>query len=246
MSEEIKSDGFTLKRNCNGVTETVSSSGFYSANTPEVFKTNSETIQETANQRNVDIRGNSQETCFTRGVTCEADIKVVGNPNQFDPKYHNKLHRAQTELAALLVQSGDDAKSVKPPLMPNFDFSKIISSFTSEFSSKNPPPVPNIKSWYDVGPYLADMAVWKTECYTADTAYKALKAAKLEAESQYMQYEENLKAAANDMIERFENLFESGSPATEDRKKDAKPNIDRKTLYQTIPFSHITEIEKHL
>ena len=59
MSEEIKSDGFTLKRNCNGVTETVSSSGFYSANTPDVLKTNSETIQETANQRNVDIRGNS-------------------------------------------------------------------------------------------------------------------------------------------------------------------------------------------
>lgn len=246
MSEEIKSDGFTLKRNCNGVTETVSSSGFYSANTSDVFKTNAETIQETANQRNVDIKGNSQETCYTRGVTCEADIKVVGNPNQFDPKYHNKLQRAQAELAGLLVQSGDDAKSVKPPLIPSFDFSKVVKAITSAFSSENPPPMPNIKSEHDVPPFFAEFIKWKTECYTADAGYRALKAAALEAESQYMQYVENQKAAANDIIERFENLFDSGSPATEDRKKDAKPNIDRKTLFQTIPFQHITEIEKHL
>lgn len=246
MSTKITSNGHDVKLEYNGVTERVSTNGNYSTNTQSVAKSNAETVQVTANQRNVDIKGNSQENCYTRGITCEAEIKIVGNPNQFDPKYHNKLQRAQAELAGLLVQSGDDRKSVKPPLLPTFDFAKIVSSMTSEFSSKNPPPIPNIKSWYDVGPYLAKFAKWKTECYTADTAYKALKAAKLEAESQYMQYQENLISQANEMIERFENLFESGSPASEDREKDAKPNIDRTTLFQTIPFEYITELEKNL
>jgi hypothetical protein len=93
---------------------------------------------------------------------------------------------------------------------------------------------------------LAELITWKTKCYTSDTAYKALKAAALEVESQYMQYEENLLSQANDMIERVENLFESGSPATEDKEREAKPNIDKKTLVQTIPFEYINELEKYV
>jgi hypothetical protein len=98
----------------------------------------------------------------------------------------------------------------------------------------------------DAKPAFDAYIKWKTECYTADAGYRALKAAALEAESQYMQYQENLVSKANEMIERFENLFESGSPASEDREKDAKPNIDRTTLFQTIPFEYITELEKYL
>lgn len=247
MSTKITSNGTQVNLEYDGITETVSSNGTYSAQTGMVSKSNSpQGVQETGTQRNIDIKGNSQENYYTRGVTCEADIKIVGGVEQFDPKYHIKLQRAQAELAGLLVQSGDDRKSVKPSLIPSFDFSKIVKAMTSEFSSKNPPPVPNIKSWYDVVPYLADMAKWKTECVTADVAYKALKAAALEAESQYMQYEENLLSQVNDMIERVENLFESGSPATEDKEREAKPNIDKKTLFQTIPFEYINELEKNI
>ena len=247
MSTKITSNGTQVKLEYDGIKETVSTNGTYSAQTGMVSKTNSpQGIQVTGAQRNIDIRGNSQENCYTRGVTCEADVKVVGNPNQFDPTFHIKLQRAQAELAGLLVQSGDDRKSVKPSIIPSFDFSKIVKALTSAFSSKNPPPVPNIKSWYDVGPYLAKLISWKTECYTADTAYKALKAAALEAESQYMQYQENLICQANDMIERVENLFESGSPATEDKEREAKPNIDIKTIVQTIPSDYINELEKHV
>ena len=246
MSNKITSDGINTTIEYNGVREVISD-GNYSAETSNVRKTHSNSgIQETGTQRNIDIRGNSQETCYTRGVTCESDIKIIGNPEQFDGKNYRKLQKALSELAGLVVQSGDDKKSLKLPPLPSLDFSKIVNSMTSEFSSKNPPPVPQIKSLSDVGIFIADITKWKTECYTSDVAERALRAAKLEAERQYMQYEENLISQANEMIDSIENLFSSGSQATEDREEKASYNIDRKTLFQTIPFEYITELEKKL
>lgn len=246
MSNKITSDGINTTIEYNGVREVISD-GNYSAETSNVRKTHSNSgIQETGTQRNIDIRGNSQENCYTRGVTCEADIKIIGNPDQFDGKNYRKLQKALSELAGLVVQSGDDKKSLKLPPLPSLDFSKIVNNMTSEFSSKNPPPVPQIKSLSDVGIFMAEMTKWQTECYTSDIAERALRAAKLEAERQYMQYEENLISQANEMIDSVENLFSSGSQATEDREEKASYNIDRKTLFQTIPFEYITELEKKL
>lgn len=246
MSNKITSDGINTTIEYNGVREVISD-GNYSAETSNVRKTHSNSgIQETGTQRNIDIRGNSQETCYTRGVTCESDIKIIGNPEQFDGKNYRKLQKALSELAGLVVQSGDDKKSLKLPPLPSLDFSKLVNSMTSEFSSKNPPPVPQIKSLSDVGIFMAKMAKWQAECYTSDIAERALRAAKLEVERQYMQYEENLISQANEMIDSVENLFSSGSQATEDRAEKASYNIDRKTLFQAIPFEYITELEKKL
>ena len=91
MSNKITSDGINTTIEYNGVREVISD-GNYSAETSNVRKTHSNSgIQETGTQKNIDIRGNSQETCYTRGVTCEADIKIVGNPDQFDGKNYRKL-----------------------------------------------------------------------------------------------------------------------------------------------------------
>lgn len=59
MSTKITSNGHDVKLEYNGVTERVSTNGNYSTNTQSVAKSNAETVQVTANQRNVDIKGNS-------------------------------------------------------------------------------------------------------------------------------------------------------------------------------------------
>ena len=115
MSKTITSDGINTTIEYNGVKEVVSD-GNYSANTPNVNKIHSESgIEFTANQLNIDIKGNEQETCYTKGVTCESSIKVVGNPDQFDGSNYRKLHNALCELSALVVQQGNDKKSLGFP-----------------------------------------------------------------------------------------------------------------------------------
>ena len=59
MSTKITSNGHDVKLEYDGVKESVSTNGNYSADTQSTAKSNAETIQQTANQRNVDIKGNS-------------------------------------------------------------------------------------------------------------------------------------------------------------------------------------------
>lgn len=249
MSKKITSDGINTSIEYNGVKEVISD-GNYSAQTSNVYKTHSVSgIEETATQRNVDIKGNSQETCYTRGVTCESNIKVVGNPDQFDGTNFRKVHKALGELAGLVVQQGDDKKSLDFPSFPSIDFGRVMENMSSAYPATVPPPTPHISNLLDAGLFVAEIGVWYAGYISADTAELALRAAKTEVERQIMQSYENAKSQGEKIIEAVENLdFSSlfGSSATEDKDKEISYNIDRKTLYTSVNPDYIIELEKQL
>ena len=249
MTKKITSDGINTSIEYNGVKEVISD-GNYSAQTKNVNKTHSVSgIEETGSQRNVDIKGNSQETCYTRGVTCEANIKVVGNPDQFDGTNYRKVHKALGELAGIVVQQGDDKQSLDFPSFPSIDFGRVLENMSSSYPATTPPPTPHISNLLDAGLFVAEIGAWYAGYISADAAELALRAGKLEIERQIMQSYENIKTQGEKAIEAIENLDFSalfGGTATEDKDKEISYNIDRKTLYTSVNSEYITELEKNL
>lgn len=250
MARKYTSDGInTTLEYGYGVRETISD-GNYSADTGSVRKTHSASgLQESATQRNVDVQGNSQETCYSRGVTCESNVKVVGNPDQFDGAYYRKAHKALGELAALLVQPGDDKKSSEMPDFPSIDFPKVLSNMSSAFAATTPPPTPHIKKFADIGTYVKQMASWYSNFLSADKAEVALRAGQLELEKQATQQVENIKAQAQETLNSAETMLKggipSGSGATEDRDKKVSYNIETKTVLNTVNQDYLIEVERH-
>lgn len=160
MGKEIKSDGITTTISDNGVTQTISD-GNYSADTRNTSKIHSQSGRvESATSRNIETNGNSQEYCWSRGVTCESNVKVVGNPEQFEGSVLNKIHDSLSELASLLVQREDNSRSLSLPSLPKLDFTSITSAMSSSVASSLTPPTPNIKSWEDIAIHAAKMAAW--------------------------------------------------------------------------------------
>jgi hypothetical protein len=250
MARKYTSDGINTTLEYGfGVRETVSDAN-YSADTGSVRKTHSESgIQETATQRNVDIKGNSQETYYTRGVTCESSIKVVGNPDQFDGAYYKKAHKALAELAALLTQPGDDKKSSSMPSFPSIDLKQAIGNMSSSYAATNPPPTPHISKASDVMDYLSAIGKWFGNYVSADSAEVAMRAGQLELEKQANQQLENAKAQAQETINSAEAILSGGIPAgsgaTEDRNKEVSYEIDQKTVLNTVNQDHLIEIQRH-
>lgn len=250
MARKYTSDGInTTLEYGHGVKENISD-GNYSADTGSVRKTHSASgLQESATQRNVDITGNSQENAYTRGVTCEANIRVVGNPDQFDGTYYKKAHKALGELSGILVQSGDDKKQMAMPSFPSIDFNKVLSNMSSSYAAKTPPPTPHIKKLADIGTYISEMAKWFSGFLSADSAEVALRAGKMELEKQAKQQIENIKAHAQETLNSAEALLSggvpSGSGATEDRDKQVSYTIDSSTLLNSVNQDYLNEVERH-
>ena len=250
MARKYTSDGINTTLEYGfGVRENVSD-GNYSADTGSVRKTHSASgLQESATQRNVDIQGNSQESCYSRGVTCESNVKVVGNPDQFDGAYYKKAHKALAELASLLTQPGDDKKSASTPDFPAIDFPQVLSNMSSSYAATKPPPTPHIKKLADIGTYLGEMASWYSGFLSADSAEVALRAGQLEVEKQATQQVENIKAQAQETINSAETMLEGGIPAgsgaTQDRNKKVSYNIETKTVLNTVNQDYLIEVERH-
>lgn len=250
MARKYTSDGINTTLEYGfGVRENISD-GNYSADTGSVRKTHSASgLQESATQRNVDVQGNSQETCYSRGVTCESNVKVVGNPDQFDGAYYRKAHKALGELAALLVQPGDDKKSSSMPSFPSLDFPKVLSNMSSSFAATTPPPTPHIKKFADIGTYIGSLGSWYGNFISADSAEVALRAGQLELEKQGTQQLENIKAQAQETLNSAETMLKGGIPAgggsTEDRDGEVSYNIETKTVLNTVNQDYLIEVERH-
>ena len=246
MGKEIKSDGINTTINDNGNIQNISD-GNYSANTKNTSKIHSQSGRiESATSRNIETNGNSQEYCWTRGVTCESNVKVVGNPDQFEGSTLKKIHKHLNELAALIVQPGDNRRSLASPSLPKIDFAKVTSTMSSSISSSLAPPTPNIKTWEDIAIHAAKFAAWVGTVSGANIAERAARAAALEIERQVMQQAENLKDAAEDMKEKFiKNPF-AGSASTQDADETPKPNIERKTVFGAVDMDYLTNLEKNV
>lgn len=246
MGKEIISDGITTTINDNGTIQTISD-GNYSADTKNTSKIHSQSGRiESATSRNVETNGNSQEYCWTRGVTCESNIKVVGNPEQFEGSTLNKIHNHLSELAALMVQPGDNRRSLSLPSLPKIDFTKITSSMSSSISSSLAPPTPNIKSFSDIAIYSAKIAAWVGSVNAANVTERAARAASLEIERQVMQQEENLKDSAENMKEMLSKNPLAGSTSTQDIDGIPEPNIDRKTIYGAVDMDYLTNLQRNI
>lgn len=246
MGKEIKSDGINTTINDNGNVQTISD-GNYSANTKNTSKIHSQSGRiESATSRNVETNGNSQEYCWTRGVTCEASLKVVGNPDQFEGSTLRKIHAHLNELAALMVQPGDNRKSLSLPSLPKLNFAKITSSMSSSLSSSLAPPTPNIKSWEDIAIHAAKFAAWAGSVNASNIAYRAAKAGALEIERQVMQQKENLEDATEDLKELFTKNPFAGSASTQDIEEIPENNIDRQTVYNSVDMDYLTNLERNV
>lgn len=244
MGKEIKSDGITTTISDNGVTQTISD-GNYSADTRNTSKIHSQSGRiESATSRNIETNGNSQEYCWSRGVTCEANVKVVGNPDQFEGSVLNKIHESLSEFAALLVQREDNSRSLSLPSLPKLDFASITSTMSSSVASSLSPPTPNIKSLEDIAIHTAKMAEWTSSVNAANIAERAARAAALQIERQVMQQAENLKNAADNLVDMVSGNSLAGSTATQDITENPEYNIDRKTVYGTIDMEYLTNLEK--
>ena len=173
-------------------------------------------------------------------------MKVVGNPEQFEGSSLNKIHNHLSELAALMVQPGDNRRSLSLPSLPKIDFEKITSSMTSSVASSLTPPTPNIKSWDDIAIYTAKISTWMLSVNAANVAEKAIRAAALEIERQMMQQEENLNDAAENMKEMLSKNPFAGSTSTQDFDEIPEPNIDRKTVYGTVDMDYLTNLERNI
>lgn len=246
MGKEIKSDGITTTISDNGVVQSISD-GNYSADTKNTSKIHSQSGRvESATSRNVETTGNSQEYCWTRGVTCESNVKVVGNPEQFEGSTLNKIHEHLSELAALLVQPGDNRRSLSLPSLPKLDFTKITSSMTSSMSASLSPPTPYIKSWDDIATYTANFAEWFGKINASNVRERATRAAALEIERQALQQEENIRSASENVKDILTRNPLVGSTSTQDIAKTPEYNIDRRTVYGTIDMDYITNLEKNV
>lgn len=244
MGKEIKSDGITTTISDNGVTQTISD-GNYSADTRNTSKIHSQSGRvESATSRNIETNGNSQEYCWSRGVTCESNVKVVGNPEQFEGSVLNKIHDSLSELAALLVQRGDNSRSLSLPSLPKIDYAKITSTMSSSLSSSLSPPTPNIKSFEDIAIYTAKMTEWVGSINSANIAERAARSAALQIERQVMQQAENIKSAGENLGDMLSGNPFAGSTATQDITENAEYNIDRKTVYGTVDMEYLTNLEK--
>ena len=246
MAKEITSDGITTTIKDNGITQTISD-GNYSADTQNTSKIHSQSGRvESATSRNVETNGNSQEYCWTRGVTCEANVKVVGNPDQFEGSNLRKIHNHLKELAGLLVQRGDNSRSLTLPKLPTIDFKKIVSKMSSSTATSLSIPTPNIKSWEDIPIHAAKIASYIQTVGISNTMEQAARAAALEIERQAMQQAINIKHQAKNMKDQLEIKPAAGSESTQDLDEIPEYNIDRKTVYGTIDFELLTELEKNV
>lgn len=246
MGKKIKSDGITTTISDNGVTQTISD-GNYSADTRNTSKIHSQSGRvESATSRNIETNGNSQEYCWSRGVTCESNVKVVGNPEQFEGSVLNKIHDSLSELASLLVQREDNSRSLSLPSLPKLDFASITSSMSSSVASSLTPPTPNIKSWEDIAIHAAKMAEWAGQVNGANIAERAARAAALQVERQVMQQAENIKSAGDNLGDMLSGNSLAGSTATQDNAENAEYNIDRKTVYGTTDMEYITHLERYV
>ena len=173
-------------------------------------------------------------------------MKVVGNPEQFEGSSLNKIHNHLSELAALMVQPGDNRRSLSLPSLPKIDFEKITSSMTSSVASSLTPPTPNVKSWADIAIYTAKISTWVVSVNAANIAERAIRAAALEIERQMMQQEENLSDSAENMKEMLSKNPFAGSTSTQDIDEIPEPNIDRKTVYGTVDMDYLTNLERNI
>jgi hypothetical protein len=249
MGRIYKSDGLKTTLDYNGKTEEVTTNN-YSGTTEQVQKIHSqEGIQMTSSQLNIEVKGNSQETCYTRGLTCESSIKVVGNPDQFDGAYYKKAHQALAQTASMLVQPPDGKKSSAMPSFPAIDLKQAIGNMSSSYAATNPPPTPHISKASDVVDYLSAVGKWFSGYVSADAAEVAARSVALEAEKQATQQVENLKAQAQETINSAEATLAGGIPAgsgaTEDRPGQVEYGLDEATVLNGVNQPHLIEIERH-
>ena len=233
MGKEVKSDGIITTISDNGSTQTISDAN-YSADTKNTSKIHSQSGRiESATSRNIEINGNSQEYCWARGITCESNVKVVGNPEQFEGSILNKIHDSLSELASLLVQRGDNSRSLSLPGLPKIDYAKITSTMSSSLSASLSPPTPNIKTLDDIATYAAEFESWASQVNAANVAERSARAAALQAERTQMQQKLNVDGALG------------GSSATQDLGVP-EYNTDRKTVYGTTDMEYITNLERYV
>ena len=245
MGETFISDGTNIEFKGDG-RNWKSSDGNFSTDTKNTSTICSQSGRvESATSRNVETNGNSQEYCWTRGITCESSVKVVGNPDQFEGSTLNKIHDSLTELASLMVQKRDNSASVSLPGLPKLDFAAMTSTLTSSLSSSMAIPTPNIKSLEDIPIHAGKVAAYVSTINASNMAERSARAVALEAERQSIQKTENMLNASEVMLERLAKNPFAGSVSTQDIAEPLSFTIDRQTVYGTVNMDYTTSLERN-
>lgn len=244
MGETYTSDGLHAEFKGDG-RNWKSSDGNFSADTKNTSTICSQSGRvESATSRNVEINGNSQEYCWTRGITCESSVKVVGNPDQFEGSTLNKIHDSLTELASLMVQKRDNSASVSLPGLPKLDLVAMTSTMTSSLSSTMTIPTPNIKSWEDIPNYTSKVSAYVSAINASNEAERTTRAVALDAERKALHKTEHMLNASEVMLERLNKNPYAGSLSTQDITEPLSFTTDRQTVLGTVNMDHTTSLQK--
>ena len=243
MAEEIRSDGkktIIKKQDSQQIIEP----GNYQAHTENRVTSHSSTgVVESGSSRNVEIKGNSQESYAGRGVTAQYSFKVVGSPQMFSGQAQRAADKSLAKLASLLLQTGDD-RFTKPSSFKDVlpDVTKMVSKMSSSFTSSLSPSPPQISRIQDIGKLTAYMGAYLSTVSAEQAAYQSAMAAKVELERQIEQKKQALR--------QLKKSFDQGEISTEmianfgaDDTKQGEPNISRATILKNVDLQNTIGLE---
>lgn len=216
-NKTVSSDGVTTKVVTNGVEQTFTKAQ-YTASTPLTSTTFTQANHHVfANSRNVDIKGNSQESYAGRGVTAEYSIKVVGTPELFTGDAQRGADDATSELLSLLLQQGENGKFEQGSPLTIIDPAGIFNNMASSLQSSLSPELPPITSLEDIPIAAGKLATWGAAVDMADAAEQTARAGYYEIERQERRLQNNIEA----YIEEFGTSFDISNATTANPASDA-------------------------
>lgn len=215
----VSSDGNGATMISGDVKETTSP-GQYTASTPLSSTTYTiGNIYQCSTSRNIDVKGNSQENCAGRGVTCEYNLKVVGSPELFEATAQLAADKDTAGLVSLLLQSGDDRNFTLPSPLDAINPMEVVSNMSSGLQTSLSPNLPPIRDLTDIPMSLAKMTAWSGTVTLANAQEQAQHAAAFTIEQQRRRVQMNIEAGTRLLGDSFDpSTANAGAPSSDLRQ----------------------------
>lgn len=215
-NKTVTSDGITTKVITNGIEQTFTKSS-YTASTPLTATTFTQANHHIfANSRNIDIKGNSQESYAGRGVTAEYSIKVIGTPELFTGDAQRGADEATSELLSLLLQQGENGKFEQGSPLTIIDPAGVFNNMASSLQGSLSPELSPISTLEDIPIAAGKLAAWGAEIDMADAAEQAARAGQYEIERQERRLQNSIEAGIEEFGASFDpSTATSGNPASD-------------------------------
>ena len=139
-------------------------------------------LYQSSDSRNIDVKGNSQEVCAGKGITCDWHLKVVGSPELFEATAQMAADRATAGFVSLLLQKGDDSNFASFNPLESINPMEAVSNVSSGLQTSFKPDFPPIRNLEDVPIALGKMQAWAGTVKMADAQEQLSRAAAFKIE----------------------------------------------------------------